>query len=102
VRRRANDIGGLAAVPLDTRDGEHLRWQLEITATQAVLAGPAHRLIRLDELRRGMEDLGDDYHRLGYFEKIAAALANLLVEKGVMERGEIARRVAAIRERNGA
>jgi hypothetical protein len=99
VLRRANDLGGLPAAPLDTSEGEHLRWQLEITATQAVLAGPARRLVRLDELRRGMEDLGEDYHRLGYFEKIAAALADLLVEKGVIGRGEIDRRVAEIRER---
>jgi Nitrile hydratase beta subunit len=97
--RRPNDIGGLVAEPVDPRDGEHLAWQLEITATQAVLAGPAHRLVRLDELRRGMEDLGPDYHRLGYFERVVAALANLLTEKGVMGRVEIERRIGELRGR---
>jgi hypothetical protein len=97
--RAANDIGGLPADPLETRDGKDLRWQLEITATQAVLAGPAHRLVRLDELRRGMEDLGADYHRLGYFERVVAALANLLAEKRVLDRGEVARRIEALRQR---
>ena len=97
--RRANDIGGLAAGPIDPRDGEHLAWQIEITATQAVLSGPAHRLVRLDELRRGMEDLGPDYHRLGYFERIVAALANLLTEKRMLDRAEVAGRMELLRRR---
>jgi hypothetical protein len=99
TQRQPNDVGGLAAGPIDCRDGEHLPWQIEITATQAVLAGPAHRLVRLDELRRGMEDLGPDYDRLGYFERIVAALSNLLVEKRVLDSADIARRIDGLRGR---
>lgn len=99
THRQPNDLGGLAAGPIDRREGEHLAWQVEITATQAVLARPAHRLIRLDELRRGMEDLGPDYDRLGYFERIVAALRNLLIEKQVLEPEELARRMDSLRRR---
>jgi hypothetical protein len=57
------------------------------------------RLTRIDENRRSGEDLGDDYHRLGYFERMAQGGANLLYEKGILTREEVARRIAELKER---
>ena len=58
------------------------------------------RLTKVDEMRRAIEDLpADDYRRLAYFEKWAVAVSTLVVEKGLMTRDEIDRRIAALKER---
>jgi hypothetical protein len=41
--------------------------------------------------------LGDEYHRLAYFERVAQAMANLLYEKGALNREEVAARMDTIR-----
>jgi hypothetical protein len=51
------------------------------------------------ESRRAIEELGDDYNRLAYFERTARALANLLYEKGVLKRDEMAARMNTIRRK---
>ena len=56
-----------------------------------------HRCRPGRESRRATEELGDDYNRLAYFERSVQALANLLCEKRVLSRDEMAARLAAIR-----
>ena len=52
--------------------------------------------------RRATEDLGDEYPRLGYFDRSVQAGANLLIEKGVLTQDEIDRRMAEIKARRAA
>lgn len=100
MTRRVHDIGGLKAGPIDTSDHAELPWQHWINATFTTMILPPHRLIRLDELRRAMEDLGAEaYGRLAYFERQTQAFADLLVEKGMLSQDEIDRRTAEIAER---
>ena len=57
-------------------------------------------LVNVDELRRGIESLPpDQYEALSYFERWAASVEAILVEKGVLTTEEIDRRVADIEER---
>jgi len=56
-------------------------------------------VVRLDELRRAAEDLGLRYYRLGYFERTTEALRNLLLEKGMLTRAELERKMAEVRRR---
>ena len=53
----------------------------------------------MHESRRAIEELGDNYNRLAYFERTAQALANLMYEKGALCRDEVAARMDAIRKR---
>jgi len=92
-----NDIGGLPGGPIDTSAGTHEGWHLLVTAIGAVLG--ARGLTRIDERRRSSEDLGEDYHRLGYFERMAQGGANLLYEKGILTREEVERRIEKLRQR---
>jgi hypothetical protein len=64
---------------------------------RAVVIG--NKIIVLDELRRTAEELGEDYERLAYFEKTTTALRNLLVEKEVIRKGELATKMTEIRAR---
>ncbi|MGH6671932.1 MAG: hypothetical protein ACRECV_08165 [Xanthobacteraceae bacterium] len=90
-----NDIGGLPGGPIDRRDHAAADWEKLVVAIAAVLS--RKRLRTVHESRRAVEELGDDYHRLAYFERTAQALANLMYEKGVLSRDEVAARMNAIR-----
>jgi signal transduction histidine kinase len=98
--RRVHDIGGLDAGAIELADHPTERWQIEVNATFGALMSPARRVIRLDEIRRAVEDLGPErYETLGYFERQTQAAADLLVEKGVLGRDEIERRIRELRSR---
>ena len=98
-KRGPHDIGGLPAGPVNTSHYNEADWQRQTTVLGMAL-GPGRRgLVRVDERRRASEDLGDDYDRLGYFDRSVQASANLLIEKGVLTQSEIDRRMAEIKAR---
>jgi hypothetical protein len=92
-----NDIGGLPGGPIDRRHHDAADWEKLVVALGAVLS--RRRLRTVHESRRATEELGDAYNRLAYFERAAQALANLLGEKGTLNRNELAARMDAIRRR---
>jgi len=58
------------------------------------------RSISADELRRGIEDLGaDDYNRLSYHERWTAAIANILLHKGVISVDELGQQMHVVETR---
>ena len=91
------DIGGQAAGPIDTVDHGMKFWEKQANALRNTLT--SRKLVRLDELRRAAEDLGDRYYRLGYFERTTEAMRNLLLEKGVFSRDELEDKIKEIRSR---
>jgi hypothetical protein len=93
-----NDIGGLPGGPIDQRHHEAADWQKLLVTLSALLF--RKRLRSVHEARRAAEELGDDYNRLAYFERSAQAMANLLHEKGVLNRDEIVARMDTIRQKH--
>jgi nitrile hydratase subunit beta len=92
-----NDIGGLPGGPIERRHDDAAGWEKLLVALGTVLS--RQRLRTVHESRRAIEELGDDYNRLAYFERAAQALANLLYEKGAVSRDEVAARMDTIRRR---
>jgi hypothetical protein len=92
-----NDIGGLPGGPIDRRHHETANWEKLLVTLSTLLS--RRRLRTVHESRRAAEELGDDYNRLAYFERAAQALANVLCEKGVLNRDEVAARMDTIRRR---
>ncbi len=103
--RRHHDLGGQPAGPVDhDRDGadahDYAPWEKKVDAIVRVLA--AKGVISVDELRRGIEELGPGrYDELSYYERWIASVTNLLVEKGVLRVDELGRRMASIDARWG-
>jgi hypothetical protein len=93
-----NDIGGLPGGPVDPSAGHVEDWEMLITVLGMCLR--ERGINRIDEGRRSSEELGDDYHRLGYFERMVQGGANLLYEKGILTREEVERRMEALRSRD--
>lgn len=101
--RRHHDMGGLAAGPIDRSEHPHAAWEKKVDAILRLLVGK--QVMTLDELRRGIEDLGPGaYDELSYFERWIASISNILLEKGVLEvaeLGEAIERVRCAREQAG-
>jgi len=97
VNRNPADIGGEAAGPIDPVDHGMKFWEKQANALRNTLT--SGKVVRLDELRRAAEELGDRYYRLGYFERTTEAMRNLLLEKGLVARGELEDKINEIRRR---
>ncbi len=97
--RRHHDMGGLPAEAVDRHEHEHAPWENKVDAILRVLL--AKRLLTLDELRRGVEELGPGrYDELGYFERWITSISNLLLEKGVIGVHELGDALAAAERRH--
>jgi hypothetical protein len=95
-RARAHDLGGQPAGPIDRAEHAAEPWQNLVTALMYLLRDRCH-LAKTDEMRRTVEDMEpEEYRRLGYFDKWAVGVSGLVVEKGLMSRDEIERRVGDI------
>jgi hypothetical protein len=94
---RPNDIGGMPGGRVDPASGRIEAWERLVVALGAVL-GQRH-MLNLHERRRAVEDLGDDYHRLAYFERMVQGQVNLLCQKGVLTREEVEHKIGALKDR---
>jgi nitrile hydratase len=93
MERRVHDRGGWpGAGPIDRAEHTYSMWERRTDAIRGVLG--AKRLIRTDELRRAVESLElAQYEQLHYYERWIAAIEVLLIEKGILSREEIDRKM---------
>ena len=96
-----HDVGGLPTdEPIDRGEHEWADWERH---TAAVVGAVRSRgLMTVDEMRRGIEALPpDEYEALSYYERWAASLETILVEKGVVSSEEVDGKVNSLQERWG-
>ena len=55
--RRHHDMGGLPAGPVDQDQHDKSPWEKRVDALMRLLSDEQRRLLRVDELRRAIEDL---------------------------------------------
>ena len=96
--RLPHDMGGEDAGAIDTVDHGMKFWEKQANALRNTLT--SGKVLRLDELRRAAEDLGERYDRLEYFQRTTEALRSVLLEKGFFTEKELAEKVAEIRKRS--
>ena len=93
--RRHHDMGGLEAGPVDRDEHDKAPWEKRVDALMVLLG--QRKLLCVDELRRGIENLGANaYDRYGYYERWMASMTNILLEKKIIEVGELGERMAEI------
>src|SRR5215208_2036723 len=102
--RRHHDMGGEPGGPVERREHELAPWEKRVDAVLRLLL--AKGVFTLDELRRGIEELGPGaYDELSYFERWIGSISNVLLEKGVVgvrELGEAVERARARRRAEAA
>ena len=98
--RRHHDMGGLDAGPMKPSEHEYAYWEKKIDAIRRLLADEKRNMFTVDEMRRGIEELGAKaYDEMSYYERWAASTTNVLIEKGVISIDELGRRMSDIEAR---
>lgn len=93
MQRRIHDRGGWPdTTPIDRDEHVYTMWEKRTDAIRGVLG--AKQIIRTDELRRAIESIEPaQYERLSYYERWLMAIEMLLIEKGLLTREEIDRKM---------
>ena len=98
--RRHHDMGGLPAGPVERVEHEYAPWEKRVDAILRLLSDRRRRVMTVDELRRGIEELGPGvYDEMTYYQRWMASIANVLIEKGVITVDELGRRMAEVEAR---
>lgn len=96
--RSHHDMGGLPAGKVDRHEHGYADWERRVDA-MAVIVGQK-RLATVDERRRAIETLPPQaYDRLSYYERWVVALAQALIQRGVITSAELACRMREVEER---
>lgn len=95
--KRPHDMGGEPGGAIDTVDHGMKFWERQANALRNTLT--SRKVVRLDELRRAAEDLGDDYLKLEYSQRTTHALRVVLLEHGFFTEAELAAKMAEVRKR---
>ena len=94
-------MGGLPAGPVDPSEHDYAMWEKRVDALMTLLSAPRHGLLKVDELRRNIEGLGAAaYDSMSYYERWMAAIANILIERGVIGIDELGRKMSEIEARD--
>lgn len=88
-----HDIGGRpTSDPIDRTEHELEDWELLVDALVGALGRAG--VMNVDELRRGIESMPpEEYERARYYERWLFSVETILVEKGVLEPGELEARL---------
>ena len=95
MERAAHDRGGWPTdAPIDRSEHELADWEL---LTDALVGALGRRgVMNVDELRRGIESMPpEEYEHASYYERWLYSVEAILTEKGVLEPGELDRKVGA-------
>jgi hypothetical protein len=94
VARPVHDRGGRPTEsPIDRTEHELEDWEVLTDALVGALS--SNRVMNVDELRRGIESMPpEEYESASYYERWLHSAETILTEKGVLEPGELDRRVA--------
>ena len=99
MSQRQHDMGGMKAGPLASDEHAAEPWAKMVTSLAAALRD--HDIMRIDELRRALEDLPEDTYKREYFERWSEAMINLLEEKDLLTRGEVMGKMDALKSQLG-
>ena len=93
MERAVHDRGGLPTdARVDRTEHELADWELLTDALVGALG--RHGLLNVDELRRGIESMPiDAYEQASYYERWLYSIETILIEKDVLARGELDRKL---------
>ena len=92
--RAVHDRGGWSSdAPIDRSEHTLADWELLTDALVGALGRQG--VMNVDELRRGIESMPpDEYERASYYERWLYSVETILIEKGVLEPGEVEAKLA--------
>jgi Nitrile hydratase beta subunit len=108
IERSYHDMGGLPAGKVEPGgiDATHdyAEWERRVDAMSVLLQGikpGTKRLITVDERRRAIEMLPPKaYDAMTYYERWVVALAETLIQRGILTTEEMARKLVEVEKRD--
>ncbi|MGI9388045.1 MAG: nitrile hydratase [Methyloligellaceae bacterium] len=98
-RPRPHDMGGVDAGPVEQSEHVLAPWEKTVDAILRLVADDKRQIMTVDELRRGIEDLGPGvYDGLTYYERWIASITNNLIAKGVITVEELGRKMKEVEQ----
>src|ERR1700730_15156264 len=92
--------GGRPASTPDPTEHAYALGEKRVDALMVLLGHKDRRLITVDELRRNIESLGPEaYDKMSYYERWIYAITQALLQRGVITRDELGRKIEAIQAR---
>ena len=101
MQRGHHDIGGLpGAGPIDKSQHELADWEVLADAVNQALG--AKGVKRTDEMRRAREEMDSEaYRKMNYYERWIASIETILIEKGILKKDEIDKKVVEFEKKWG-
>jgi hypothetical protein len=101
--RGHHDMGGLPAAAVVPAEHDYALWEKRVDALLVVLSNRKVPLLSTDELRRNIESLGSEaYDRMSYYERWIFAIAQTLIQRGVISVDELGRKIEQVSARDSA
>ena len=98
--RGHHDMAGLPAGPVERSEHDYALWEKRVDALLVLLSDKTRDLVRVDELRRGIEQLGPGaYDEMSYYQRWIASITSVLLERGVITSDELGRKMAEVEAR---
>jgi Nitrile hydratase beta subunit len=98
--RSHHDLGGLPAGAVAPSEHDYALWEKRVDALLVLLSAKERRHMSVDELRRNIEALGAQaYDRMTYYERWMHAIAQTLLQRGVISIDELGRKMAEVEAR---
>lgn len=97
LQRSHHDMGGMAAGRVEPTEHDYEEWERRVDAMAVLLWGlkGTKKLMTVDEHRRAIESMPPEaYDAMSYYERWVMALAQCLLQRGVITTEELARRMA--------
>ena len=92
IERRHHDMGGLPAGKVEPSEHDYAEWERRVDALSVLLG--SKKILTVDERRRAIESLPPEaYDRMSYYERWTSALAQTLIQRGVITTEELARKM---------
>jgi len=90
--RQHHDMGGRPAGKVEPTEHDYEEWERRVDALSVLLG--SRKILTVDERRRAIESLPPDaYDAMSYYERWTAALAQTLIQRGVITVEELARKM---------
>lgn len=95
-----HDMGGKPAGPVEHTEHAYTLWEKRVDALLVLLSKKENRHMTVDELRRNIEGLGSAaYETLSYYDRWMHAIAQTLIQRGVITVDELGRKMADVKQR---
>ena len=105
IEKGHHDMGGLSGGKVERTEHDYADWERRVDALAVLLWGitGGKKRMTVDEHRKNIEALPPQaYDKLSYYERWVVALAQTLIQRGIITTDELGRKMEQVMKRVGA